>query len=267
MPTQLPLQIVGVAPIVASTPQEASQILTRRPEWIDLEISHYIPTEFFLKLVKTNKLHLSRLDSQKNDSTDGSFPTANLAAPSGLNEQYYSAFPIRRDPHMHIEQQALARQLSYIHCWFKGHVESAQMWKDFGPNGTGVCIHSSTQRLRKSLSSGWPLDLIFQMHECPYTGPTVQVPEFFCNIASVRKDISFKDQQEIRILAEVDLTKGAAPLPGPDYKLVPVDLDILLSRIMIGPSMPPEEERTIRVALIDAKLETVVVKSTIQSDD
>jgi hypothetical protein len=265
LPTHLPLQIVGVAPITASAPQEAALLrLTRMPELIDLEVSHYIRTEFFLKLLKTKRLYLGRLDTQKNDPKDGCLPTANLAPPSGLNEQYYSYFPTKRDPQMNLEQQGIARQLSYIHCWFKGHKESRQMWEDFGSNGTGVCIQSTTARLKNSIRSGWPNNLIFTIHECPYTDSIVQVPEFLPDIASVRKDSSFKDQQEIRILAQVDVTKGSAPLPGPDHKLVPVDLDALLSRIIIGSAMPLEEERAISDAIVEMGLQTPVVRSVVQ---
>ena len=237
------------------------------PEWIDVEVSHYIRPEFFLKLLKTKKLHLGRLDGQKNDPTDGCWPEANLAPPTGLNEQYYSSFPTIRDPQMHLEQQRIARQLSYIHCWFKGHLESGRMWQDFGSNGTGVCIQSTTARLKNSIRSGWPNNLIFTMHECPYTDSTVQVPEFLSNIASVRKDVGFENQQEIRILAQVDVTKGSAPLPGPDCKLIPVDLNVLLQRLVLGAAMSAEDEREIKMALVQAGLDTTVMKSTIRADD
>lgn len=259
---------MGVAPIVASTPQEAALLRpTRMPEWIDVEVSHYIRTEFFLKLLKTKKLHLGRLDGQKNDPTDGSWPMANLAPPTGLNEQYYSSFPIIRDPQMHLEQQRIARQLSYIHCWFKGHLESGRMWQDFGSKGTGVCIQSTTGRVGHSIKMGCPEDLILQMHQCPYIDSTVQVPEFLSNIASVRKDVSFENQQEIRILAQVDVTKGRAPLPGPDCKLIPVDLNVLLQRIVLGAATSAEDELEIKMALAQAGLDTTVMRSTIRAGD
>ena len=262
--THLPLQIVGIAPIVASTPQEAALLRpTRLPELIDLPISHYIRAEFFLKLLQIKQIRLGRLDAQINDPTDGCLPKANLAPPSGLNGQFYSWFPTKRDPQIHDEQHRIERQLSYIHCWFKGHEESAQMWKDFGSAGTGVCIQSTTKLLMSSVRLGWPHDLIFQMHECPYTDSTVQVPEFLSNIASVRKDSRFEDQQEIRILAQVDVTLGAVTLPGPDCKVVPVDLNVLLGSLVLGPMMTPKHEQAIRETLIKEGLKIELARSSI----
>jgi hypothetical protein len=163
---------------------------------------------------------------------------------------------------MHDEQQRIARQLSYIHCWFKGHEESAEMWKVFCSDGAGVCIKSTTKLLLNSLCREWPHDLILQMHECPYTDCTVQTPEFLPNTASVRKDSHFANQQEVRILAQVDVSKGSAPLPGPDCKLVPVDLDVLLQGLVIGPSIQPENERTIREAIIERGIKANVLNSS-----
>jgi hypothetical protein len=141
------------------------------------------------------------------------------------------------------------------------------MWQDFGSKGTGVCIQSTTGRVGHSIKMECPEDLILQMHQCPYIDSTVQVPEFLSNIASVRKDVGFANQQEIRILAQVDATKGSAPLPGPDCKLIPVDLHVLLQRIVLGAAMSAEDEREIKMALVQAGLDTTVMKSTIRAGD
>ncbi|MBB5031072.1 DUF2971 domain-containing protein [Prosthecobacter vanneervenii] len=256
--------VVDIALIEAYSPQEGALLRqTRLPEFCDIAISHYIPAKFFLTLLQTNQIRLGRLDAQKNDPKDGCLPDSNMLPAKGLNEQFYDSFPAKRDALMLDEQQKIIRQLSYIHCWFRGHAESIGMWRDFGSNGTGICIQSSTTLLKNSVSAGWPQDLIFQMHECPYTESSVQLPDFLPSIASVRKDVAFSDQQEVRVLAVIDVTKGAAPLPGPDCRLVPVNLHILLKRIIIGPAVKSQDEHEVREALLAAGIKAEVLKSIV----
>lgn len=45
------------------------------------------------------------------------------------------------------------KYLHFVHCWHRGHHESAAMWKLYGHEGSNIAIRTSVGRLRKALST------------------------------------------------------------------------------------------------------------------
>jgi hypothetical protein len=132
------------------------------------------------------------------------------------------------------------RRLSFIHCWYEGDEENREMWRDFADDGSCVCIVSSTQSLIKAIQPS-PKGLVVELDDAHYCGEDEQLPEFLPHLPSMRKDEKFIGENEITLLAEIDLQRAPVILETvPDFQEIPVDLSLLIRALIVGPMMCEE---------------------------
>ena len=209
-------------------------------------ITHYIPQiDFFKSLLRGSKLRLSRTDLQKKkDPNDSCYPEANLHAQSEMTKRLYERFKIVEDPKAMIESQNISRRYSYIHCWFNQKQESSNMWRDFGGNGFGVCIQTTTSRLQNSLKQNEP-HLHTEVAPATYTNDAIST--LFSSAPFFRKDAQFQNEEEFRVLARIKMehipkepcTEFLAEAS--EFQFVEVDLGKMLYTVIIGSNVSDED--------------------------
>lgn len=209
-------------------------------------LSHYIRLDYFRCILEASALWLKRLDLYGDDDRyEGRFPAANRTQEATVSARLTSDLNIKRDHDAMIASQEIARQYSYIHCWFGQDAESLPMWERYGDSGRGVCIRSSTARIRQSvLSLGSHLHL--HPGKVTYSDEGTPIGTLFSSAPAFRKHPNYRDESEFRLLAQ--MTFGHHPTdpdghlaPAPEFQLVPVSLSDLVAEILIGPRCDIDE--------------------------
>lgn len=208
-------------------------------------ITHYIPQiEFFKSLLRDQKLRLGRTDLQEKDSKDSCYPEANLHSQSEMTKRLNERFKIIEDSKAMIESQNISRRYSYIHCWFNQKQEDSNMWRDFGGNGFGVCIQTTTSRLQNSLKQN-ESHLHTEVAPATYTDDAIST--LFSSAPFFRKDKQFQNEKEFRVLARIKM-EHIPKEPGteflaeaPEFQPVEIDLSKLLDTVIIGSKVSDED--------------------------
>ena len=207
-------------------------------------LSHYIRFDYFKSLLEASAIRFKRLDLY-NDRYEGRFPAANLGQEATVSAGLTRAFNTKTDHAAMIASQEIARQYCYIHCWFGQSAESRPMWERYGDGGRGVCIRSSTSRIRQSILSPGP-HLHFHAGKVTYSDEATPIGTLFSLAPAFRKHPDFGDESEFRLLAQ--MTDGHHPtdangylLSAPEFQLVPVCLSDLVAEVLIGPLCQTEQ--------------------------
>ena len=208
-----------------------------RPMVQNIPVYHFMKPDYFISLLSTSKLWLRRADLFR-DLDEGVF------AQSALNNPLRDAFP-----GLHLESndaevrrnQEIDRMCRFIHCWYAGETASELMWAKYGDQSRGICLRSSTAKIMaavkalKHVSGG--------IHAVTYCDENNPAMELHSALPYCRKRRQFEGENEIRLLATLELSHpllhGSA-LPGnewPDHLNLDVDLQAMLSGIILGPSM------------------------------
>lgn len=179
------------------------------------------------------------------DTLEGQYPEANLHSVGGMTRDLYQQLGVGRDAKAMFDSQEVARRYNYIHCWFEGQAENAEMWREYGDGGRGICIKSTTGRLWNALPQH-PKDLAFHVGRCCYRDERESINEMFSAAPAFRKRRRFSWENEIRLLAEIPMEHQPRGVDGDlvdaaEHRIVPVDLATLVEAIIIGPKVTDEE--------------------------
>lgn len=240
-----PEQIVAAANITL-TPLD-SQIIRNmtRPRTTDLRICHFIPVRHFRTLIQTASLSLCRCDKFK-DVADGLLPPPNKTVESATMTMLYNELDrtrvdtqgrtlrVERNPAEEYRQQEMARTITYVHCWFTGDSSDESMWKDYGEDGAGVCIESSSFALLRSISKPSTVELII-CGGVTYSDGSQPIATAVSYAPFFHKHQQFAKEQEIRIVAYLVHDPQTLQYNNTSERLaVPISPSTLISRVVIG---------------------------------
>jgi len=207
-------------------------------------LSHYIPLKFFKVMLEASALRLKRLDLY-DDQYEGRFPAANRTQEATVSARLTSDLNITHDADAIINSQEIARQYCYIHCWFGRDKESRPMWHRYGDGGRGVCIRSSTSRIKQSVSSpGAQLHL--HLGRVTYSEEATPIGTLISLAPAFRKHPDKSDEAEFRPLSRMARAHHPTDadghlVPAPEFQVVPVSLTDLVAEILIGPHCQIEQ--------------------------
>jgi hypothetical protein len=139
-----------------------------------------------------------------------------------------------------------------INCWHRADFESAAMWKLYADESKGAAICSTPERMRAAIKPYRVAET--PAHEVPWAG-NVRYQDF---LKSPRlqldlltrfffKHQAFAWEQEFRLVVSLHEASdfGVPGLPRDGIE-VEVDLDALIERIVLGPSLTEEERESIK---------------------
>jgi hypothetical protein len=203
-------------------------------------ICHFMKSKHCSSLLSSSRLWLRRSDLF-NDEEEGLF------AKSPLMDPLRSAFPgviLESSEEELRAQQRIDRMTRFIHCWFASEPETKNMWKDYGDEGRGVCLLSSTTRLLPALQ---PVKhMSHRLHAVTYLDANNAVMELHSSLPYCRKRTKYANEKEVRLLATMALEHpylNQDTLPDgewPNHMLVDVNLGLMLEGIVLGASMERE---------------------------
>lgn len=263
--------VVGIAPIRATNTLEADLMEKfQRPLQFDYRVSHFLPARYFQLVVKEFGFYLTRADKQSNDPNDSRLPDVNLTEAAGMDQAMAPYLPTTVDPIMTQADYEEHRKRNYLHCWTEGWDESKRLWREFGGNGTGVMLRSTTGMLRAHFQHHDFLNI--NLVGCSYWPKHVAVPVRLGNlVAQCRKDERFMWQNETRLVAQLRDAAFAAKMgihaEPPDGWWLGIRLQQVLSSIVIGPCMSSADRDEVLRSLGKADLSSRISPTILAAED
>ena len=247
-----PGEIVGIYPFTLS-PEESELIgnqLFAADQ--DFPISHYMKERYFLQLLESSAFSTKRLDLYDDDPLEGLYPEANRQGFAPADAQLMEQMNAKRDIEAFLQSQAIHRTHCYAHCWFGIPEENADMWESYGDKGAGVCVVSSTHRLRRAVIT--EPSVAHELGRVTYWPDNKPLPDLHSSTVMFRKQPRFSPENEVRLLSQIEmdyLPKDPEGFlsPCPERLAVRVELDTVVAGIILGPSMMLEaRQRVIKAA-------------------
>ena len=234
----------------------------------NFDICHYIHCEHFLKLIHSQELYLTRIDQFKADQRDSLYPTANRQQDAPADIQIMRSMNTAQDREAIIKTHERARIYNYGHCWFGTGREDEKMWEDFGEDFKGVCITSSTHRLKGAVRPHKPF--VHETGKITYWPDDKPIPTFNSVLPFMRKRPDFINENEVRLLVyygrleDVPVDDDGICLDTSHNLRVRVDLPQLITGIIIGSCADAERECAIIEACGKLNLSALVRRSKLQ---
>lgn len=131
------------------------------------------------------------------------------------------------------------RKFVLINSWHMNEYESMAMWKIYLAAAEGVAIQSTVQRLEESFASAQQDIHVGVVKYLDYQQEQMPTENLFAPF--LHKQKSFEYECELRAVVNYFPTQdGNLELPDGDVRsFVPVDLDVLIERVIISPLAPP----------------------------
>lgn len=223
---------------------------------VDTQIWRYVDLAKLLHLLGTETLHFTRLD-QFNDQFEGSFPVQNI------QDWEYK--------HPKVGDFSHWRKYICVSCWYESPCESSSMWMLYGGNLNGVSIQSTKGRLEESLASS---SLAFESVEyIDYVKNKADI--FFPHHVFKYKRKEFASEKEYRA-AILGLPKsegcnngvpecGSVEAQGKYPKVgidIPIDLDVLIEKIVLSPYSEPWFKKTIAEVLMRFGISDLILRES-----
>lgn len=216
-----------------------------RPSTADIRICHYIPVCHFRRLMQTGSLSLCRCDKFV-DVEDGLLPVPNITAESETMTRLYEELAkapiddqgrtirIERDPGEEYQQQEIARSITYVHCWFSGDSTDESMWKEYGKDGAGICIESSSLALLHSISEPSNVEQII-CGVVTYSDGSQPIATAVSFVPFFHKHAHYAKEQELRIIAYLAHDPKTLQYDNTSERLaVPVKLTTMIHSVVLG---------------------------------
>ena len=118
------------------------------------------------------------------------------------------------------------------------------MWDWYGDRGRGVCLKTTTSRLKTSVKHTF--DLLVSVCRITYSDEDIPIPTVISSLPFCRKQKKFSQENEFRLIAEIEdeylpLDENGCYLTPPEFRLISVGLERLLEAVVAGPNMPESE--------------------------
>ena len=236
----------------------------------NIVIWRYMSLFKFIDLLKTEELHLARMDKFE-DIREGSLPF-------DIYKQMYSNMEIRilkneKEIEIASHNANIARTMStYINCWTSNEKESYALWKIYLDNTDGVAIKSTKERLNKALSLYKGKFDIDEVQYIDFNDIDYFKRKHQTKIAADRiKDLPYKYENEIRVIyvdktikIEIDKKINPIEIKVASFKKLKVNLDTLIQEIYVPPYASKGFERVIKDIIGKYGLDKKVKNSAIE---
>jgi hypothetical protein len=138
-------------------------------------------------------------------------------------------------------RMAVIETVSFFHCWHMNDAESDAMWKIYDKGAGGVAIRSTVGKLKKSFDAA-PDNSIFLGKIRYYMGSDENPPNTEIYIWQfMRKRAAFEHEKEVRAVVIGDTNVRGQP-----GLKIPVDVDELISSVVISPYAEPWVEPVVK---------------------
>lgn len=186
----------------------------------------------YVAMLEAKALFFVRSD-QLGDAFEGSISKANLV----LRPEVYKEHPIPDETWRELSSfNERVRFWTFVHCWHMNYHESAAMWRLYSMTNHAIAITSTYDALCEQLPDNSYVGVVRYVD---YAADFI--PENNSFWPFVHKRRSFQHEHELRAVIQ-DLgnwgTSGLAPSPPETVRAVPVDLDTLLTKIVVAPTAP-----------------------------
>jgi len=226
----------------------------RIPEDKQEVVWRYMPKWKFVDLVKRKQIHLCRADRLQ-DRFEGTYSRHQIM---DMNQWYISK---GYEEMIHIDKirRQSNRQRYYINSWCMSQYDLDLMWKAYANSTHAVAIKSNVYRLETICDAAvdfWPLDVSI----VEYLGHTEgHFIDYFANgfDAFIHKDYHFELDREIRLIHYRTYKPSQ-----PESILLPVDLSILIEKVVLAPDATYDDEIKIRKLLDQVGLCNLAVEAT-----
>ena len=161
-------------------------------------------------------------------------------------------------------------KLTYVNCWHISQHQSAAMWKIYLQSNEGIAIRSTFGKLKKSLKKDKSHELhIGKVKYISYVKDVIPEGSLF---PYFHKRMSFDYEKELRVVIQAfsydkdgNINWSKSP-----YRVglnVPVDLNILIDRIVLAPSCPSWLKEVVKSVLNKYSLKKPVGRSLLYVKD
>lgn len=207
------------------------------PEY-STKVIRYLNITKLLSLLDSRALFLVRMD-KSDDKFEGRMLSLNtkyrVAVFEEMKNDGYKGHKTSSDfDKSMIEIYESVREKAYISCWNNFDGESVAMWKIYSELGTGVAIVSDTSKLKEALINTSPNLYLSKVKYVNQENDTI--PDGNLIFPIITKQDAYKYENEIRLFHLSHNKKFCEENPFGFY--LPVDLDILITKIIIGPFTP-----------------------------
>jgi hypothetical protein len=143
-----------------------------------------------------------------------------------------------------------------ISCWTGGNNESHRMWSEYGQGAEAVAIETNVVDLRRALESDFLIVSVRYLDFLKQSIPKEHSlqPFFF-------KRLCYEWEQEVRVVGEMEVGKRIG-----SPRVVPIDLQSALRRIVISPFASADYSATVAAQLEARSLSLPVHHSVLRSD-
>lgn len=242
-----------------------------------IRVWRYQDVAKFVACLSTRSLFFARAD-RFDDQYEGSLPQANvdrrrenLSPIRTAGSQFARAFKdlwnrelspaeanaLAGEAASHLENWQIKeneeyRRFTCINCWHINEVESLAMWKLYCQTGEAVAIQSTFDRLVRSLSGCTENVYGGLVKYTNYDTDAIPIGNDFYRF--IYKRSSFSHERELRLIIrreppinnETKSVEWHVDLFPDGGVSIPVDLDILVERILLSPTAPPWFEKVVR---------------------
>jgi hypothetical protein len=221
------------------------------PENIEAPLLRYMKVEKLESLLKESALYFRRADLFED-------PLEGKQSASTIKDQpsfFAGATPPWLNDSMPLVD-ARTRKRVFVNCWHNNNTESVSMWDKYTKENKGVAIKSSLNRIRNAILDTETEFLVYPVNyinfEKDHTSDTNSFFTFF------HKEISYKKEREVRFAFIQNFERIDSPdfdsLPLEEGIFIPVNNDLLIENIFLGPNTNDEDKNKIYQLLDENKL-------------
>lgn len=227
------------------------------------KIIRYLNITKLLSLLDSRALFLARMDKSE-DKFEGRMLSLDTkyrdAAFYEMKRDGYKGHKTSSDFDKSMnEVYESVRKQAYINCWNNFDGESVAMWRIYSELGNGVAIVSDTTKLTEALVNTVP-DLYLSAVRYVNQENDI-IPEGNLIFPIITKQDAYKYENEIRLFHISYNQKFSEE--NPFGFCLPIDLEILITKIIIGPFTPKWVEDLISNLLIKYGVNKPLERSTL----
>jgi len=248
-----PEQILAAAPMRPTDLDRQIMANMMRPSSEDVPLCHFIPVQHFKTLLASGSVSLCRCDKFE-DVADGLLPFPNRDEESPTMTRLYDELGnnaidsggrtiiFKRDPSEEYQQQEIARTITYVHCWFSGESTDKVMWHEYGDESNGVCIESSSRSLLGAITQPTTVAQLV-CGKVTYSDGSQPLATAISYAPFFHKHEQYAKEREVRLVAYLAHDPDTLQFDNTAERLaVPVDLSLLVHRVVIGAQVDRETE-------------------------
>lgn len=210
-------------------------------------ISKYIDLTKFLSLLSKKSLFFCRLDKLE-DQFEGMTAKRNYdyrirwhQETNHLMTKPFTDEEIIAQVEEMYEFDKKVKEVYCVCCWNKADKESAALWKIYSDFGKGIMIKSKVANLINAFNETPEEIRISEIHYLDYSKDLMQDGNTF--FPMIHKQNAYDYEAEIRLIYEIDFPQIGRAFDWSkeeiqEGKLLPVDLNILIDEIIVGPFSP-----------------------------